>query len=49
MLRGTCHVLDSDLKARGLAGRIDPAFSVVSYDGFVGLIEQYRPIVAWSR
>ena len=43
------HVLDSDLRARGLAGHIDPAFRVVTYDGFVGLVEQHSPIVTWSR
>ena len=46
---GTFHALDSDLGARGLLNRIDAAFHVLSYDGFVGLVEQYQPIVTWSR
>lgn len=46
---GTFHVLESDLKARGLLGRIDDAFQVTSYDGFVSLVEQHQPIVTWSR
>ena len=37
------------LHARGLVNRIDPAFHVVSHDGFVSLVEQYQPIVTWSR
>ena len=46
---GTLHALDSDLQARGLVNRIDAAFHVVSHDGFVSLVEQYQPIVTWSR
>ena len=43
------HVLESDLQARGLAGRVDAEFQILSYDGFVRLVEQYSPIVTWSR
>ena len=46
---GTFHALESDLKARGLVGRIDATFQVVSYDGFLSLVEQHQPIVTWSR
>lgn len=47
-LPDACHTLSSDLAARGLLGRIDPRFRVVSYDGFVDLVEKHQPIVTWS-
>ncbi len=46
---GTFHALESDLQARGLVERVDASFQVVSYDGFLGLVEQHQPIVTWSR
>ncbi len=43
------YVLESDMEARGLPGRIDTAFQIVDYDGFVQLVERYCPIVTWNR
>ena len=47
--RAACHALADDLEARGLAGRVASAVEVVSYDGFVDLVERHQPIVTWSR
>ena len=44
-----CHALADDLEARGITGRIEPAVGVLSYAGFVELVERHRPIVTWSR
>lgn len=46
---GPCYVLDSDLAARGLSERVDARFEVISYAGFVDLVERHQPIVTWSR
>ena len=43
------HVLESDLRARGLSGRTDAAFQIETYDGFVRLVERHSPVVTWSR
>ncbi len=46
---GRCYVLDCDLEARGLTGQIAAAFEIVTYDGFVELVERHQPIVSWNR
>ena len=46
---GPCYALGEDLEARGLVGRIVPGIEVVSYDGFVDLVERHQPVVTWSR
>jgi len=48
-LRAPCYALKDDLEARGLLARIDSAVAVLSYDGFVELVEYHQPIVTWSR
>lgn len=42
-----CFVLREDLELRGLQQRIDNAFSVVSYDGFVELTENCESVLSW--
>lgn len=44
-----CHALAEDLEARGIAGRIRHSIEVLSWDGFVELVERHQPIVTWSR
>ena len=44
-----CHALADDLEARGLTRRIDTAVEILTYDGFVDLVELHQPIVTWSR
>ena len=44
-----CYVLDSDLEARGLTGRVNATCEVISWDGFVELVERHQPIVSWNR
>ena len=44
-----CNALDDDLQARGLNGRIGAGIEVVSFDGFVELVERHQPVVTWSR
>ena len=46
---GPCYALGDDLEARGLIGRIGAGVEVVSYDGFVDLVERHQPVVTWSR
>ena len=43
-----CYALTDDVEARGLEGRIETAVEIVSYDGFVDLVERHQPIVTWS-
>ena len=45
----TCHALADDLEARGLTGRIETSVEILSYDGFVDLVERHQPVVTWSR
>ena len=44
-----CHALADDLEARGLTSRIDTGVKIISYEGFVDLVERHQPIVTWSR
>ena len=44
-----CHALADDLAARGLTGRVGMAVEILSYDGFVDLVERHQPIITWSR
>ncbi len=44
-----CHALADDLEARGLMNRIVNAIEILSYDGFVELVERHQPVVTWSR
>lgn len=46
---GPCHALGEDLEARGLAGRTASGIEIVTYDGFVDLVERHQPVVTWSR
>lgn len=48
-VRAPCHALADDLEARGLTGRVESTVEILSYDGFVELVEHHRPIVTWSR
>jgi sulfur relay protein TusB/DsrH len=43
----TCFALREDLLARGIAGEIPAALTLVSYDGFVALCLRYARAVNW--
>lgn len=41
------YALAPDLKARGLLDRVKPGITLVDYDGFVALTEQFRTVQSW--
>lgn len=44
------YLLESDLTGRGLTAQrqhLNPAFTIINYDGFVQLTEQHNPIISW--
>jgi len=43
----TFHVLEPDLRARGLLNRRHPSVIMVDYNGFVELTEQHNPVLSW--
>jgi tRNA 2-thiouridine synthesizing protein B len=42
------HVLEEDVKARGLGALISPQVTLVSYSGFVRLTEKHTQSMTWG-
>ncbi len=42
------YALDSDIQARGMANRISPSVSIVSYSGFVELTATQEKSLTWD-
>ncbi|WP_251978134.1 sulfurtransferase complex subunit TusB [Salinicola avicenniae] len=45
--RGRVAVLDEDLQARGLSGRVDARVTIVDMTGFVTLTEKHDSAMSW--
>lgn len=41
------YVLQPDVEARGMAGRLAPGITAVGYDGFVGLVAEHPTNQSW--
>jgi tRNA 2-thiouridine synthesizing protein B len=44
---GACHVLEEDVRARGLEGRLRSGVTLVDYAGFVELVAAHERTLSW--